>query len=183
MLGYCVNSVFIGHLYSETLKILGFLILCSLIFIIKQSNPVFSVFGFIMTALLVFFLLILVGAEFFALLILIIYTGVITVLFLFVVIMYNFRLVNFSLKKLLKDPAFYLVSGKILGVSNSCALSLVLVLKQHTQTVTFFSTIDVLHFIALFNTHYVVFLLCGLMIFIAMLGSIVITYPFYKHLY
>src|SRR6185312_2964524 len=62
--------------------------LASLILIAIQSNPVFAVFGFITTALSAFTFLILIGAEFFALTILIIYTGVIAVLFLFVVIMY-----------------------------------------------------------------------------------------------
>lgn len=56
-----------------------------------QNNPVQAVFSFILTALITFLMLLILGAEFFALLVLIIYTGVITVLFLFVVIMYNLR--------------------------------------------------------------------------------------------
>jgi|GEM_PF-4803869 len=42
-------------------------------------------------------------------------------------------------------------------------------------------TLDVVQFIALFNDHYLEFLFCGLLIFIALIGSVVITYPFYKH--
>lgn|GEM_PF-3774020 len=68
----------------------------SVFLIILQQNPVYAVFSFIMTALSTFLFLVLVGAEFFALLILIIYTGVITVLFLFVVIMYNLREMTFD---------------------------------------------------------------------------------------
>ena len=57
--------------------------LLSLILIILQKNPVYAVFSFVLTAMSTFSFLLLIGAEFFALLILIIYTGVITVLALF----------------------------------------------------------------------------------------------------
>ena len=67
----------------------------ALFLILIQNNPVYSVFNFIFIAFIVFFILVLIGAEFFALLILIIYTGVITVLFLFVIIMYNLRSIFF----------------------------------------------------------------------------------------
>lgn len=41
-------------------------------------------------------------------------------------------------------------------------------------------TLDVVYLVQLFNDHFFLFLMCGLLIFVAMLGSIVITYPFYK---
>ena len=62
------------------------LMIISVFLIVIQRNPVFAVFGFVLTALLTFTFLLLIGAEFFALLIVIIYTVVITVLFLFTVI-------------------------------------------------------------------------------------------------
>jgi len=71
-------------------------LLLSLLLILIQNNPVYSVFSFIFVAFIVFNILLLLGAEFFALLILIIYTGVITVLFLFVIVMYNLRQLNTS---------------------------------------------------------------------------------------
>jgi len=42
-------------------------------------------------------------------------------------------------------------------------------------------TLDVVHLTDLFNTHYFLFFMCGLLLFIAILGSIVITYPFFKY--
>ena len=95
-------------------------ILCSLFLIYIQTNPVYAVFSFILTAIIVFALILIIGAEFFALLIIIIYTGVITVLFLFVVIMYNFRVVDLSLTKLIKNPLTYLLSYKMMWLSEIC---------------------------------------------------------------
>jgi len=81
--------------------------------IVIQRNPVFAVFSFVLTALSTFSFLILIGAEFFALLILIIYTGVITVLFLFTVIMYNLREVNINLRNIFFNPILLLVGIKM----------------------------------------------------------------------
>ena len=36
---------------------------------------------------------------------------------------------------------------------------------------------DICNFVALFNEHFILFLLCGLLIFIAMVGSILLTNP------
>jgi hypothetical protein len=43
------------------------------------------------------------------------------------------------------------------------------------------STLDIVQLSALFNNHYFLFLTCGLLLFIAIIGSIVITYPFFKY--
>ena len=88
-------------------------IVLTLFLIVMQRNPVFAVLAFVSTALSIFSFLILIGAEFFALLILIIYTGVITVLFLFTVIMYNLRDVNINLRNIFFNPILLLVGIKI----------------------------------------------------------------------
>jgi len=41
-------------------------------------------------------------------------------------------------------------------------------------------TLDVTNFVELFNEHYILFLFSGLILFIAIIGSIVITSPFHK---
>lgn len=89
-------------------------LLISLPIICLQTNPVYAVFSFIITALCAFLLLLLVGAEFFAIIILIIYIGVITVLFLFVVIMYNIRSVSFLVTSVVQAPLSLLVFYKLL---------------------------------------------------------------------
>ncbi len=149
-----------------------------------QKNPVYAVFSFIVTAMATFTFLLLIGAEFFALLILIIYTGVITVLFLFVVIMYNLREINIGrvLTQIFVDPSAVVITLKIYWANKICYNVLYPILEQEVLLCTDnLYTLDVIQFIALFNDHYLVFLFCGLLIFIAMIGSIVITYPFYKY--
>lgn len=60
------------------------------VFIISfQTAPIYGTFSFIGVTAIVAFYLILQGAEFLALLILIIYTGVISVLFIFTILIYN----------------------------------------------------------------------------------------------
>ncbi len=158
-----------------------FLMVSTLFLVVIQGNPVFAVFSFISTALCTFLFFILIGAEFFALLILIIYTGVITVLFLFVVIMYNLRIINIAWESVLFNPFIILAFGKLFWLNQIFVEGLQPLLKQHIQLSGSIFTIDVVKLVSLFNDHYLLFLLVGLLIFIAMLGSIVITYPFYKH--
>ena len=116
--------------------------------------------------------------------ILIIYTGVITVLFLFVVIMYNLREINVGkvLTQFIMDPTNIVIAFKSYWANKICfnCLHPLLVQTVSLNTNNLY-TLDVVQFIALFNEHYLVFLFCGLLIFIAMIGSIVITYPFYKY--
>lgn len=68
--------------------------LMTLFLILNQKNPIYAVFSFILTVFSVFIIFFIFGAEFLALLVLIIYIGVITVLFLFTVIIYNLRVIN-----------------------------------------------------------------------------------------
>jgi NADH:ubiquinone oxidoreductase subunit 6 (subunit J) len=89
------------------------LMLLTSIMIALQNNPVYAVFSFILTALMVCVCFLLLGAEFFALLILVVYTGVITVLFLFVVIMYNLREMLVSLRGVFYHPFFFCVLYKL----------------------------------------------------------------------
>jgi NADH:ubiquinone oxidoreductase subunit 6 (subunit J) len=91
------------HYQLIILKVSLFFMISTLFLIILQTNPVYSIFSFIITAVAVFSFLLLIGAEFFALLVLIIYLGVITVLFIFVVIMYNLRLLDLNILQIAKN--------------------------------------------------------------------------------
>jgi NADH-quinone oxidoreductase subunit J len=159
---------------------MAFMIL-TLFLIVIQRNPVFAVFGFVLTALSTFSFLILIGAEFFALLIIIIYTGVITVLFLFTVIIYNLRDVNINLRNIFFNPILLLVGIKIYWASIICMNLLRSIITQdlHVEDELVY-TLDVTNFVELFNEHYILFLFSGLLLFIAIIGSIVITSPFHK---
>lgn len=178
---YNMTNLF-NSLQITLINITMVFMIITLFLIVMQRNPVYAVFSFILTALSVFFFLILIGAEFLALLILIIYTGVITVLFLFVVIMYNLRDVKLYIHNLLYNPLVVVVAFKIYWAHTICWNVVQPLLKQTISlTSDNLYTLDVIQFVALFNEHSIMFLGCGLLLFIAMIGSIVITYPFTKH--
>ena len=168
---------------NKFLNVLFLFLFLTLFLIIMQKNPVYAVFSFILTALLVFSLLLLMGAEFFALLILIIYTGVITVLFLFVVIMYNLRDIKLYIHNILFNPFFVLLYAKLYWLDN--IFSSGYAEQVHIARIDWERdnawALDVVQFIDLYNDHYFLFFMCGLLLFIAMMGSIVITYPFFKY--
>lgn len=164
-------------------------IILTLFLIITQKNPIYAVFSFILTAFFTFLFLILIGAEFIALLILIIYTGVITVLFLFVVIIYDLESLNFNFSSVFLNPMLILILYKVLWASRFYYLTIV---KWFHPTLfcnvtdiedadNIFFKLDIINYIPLFNEHYFLLFFVGLLIFLAILGSIVITYPFYKY--
>jgi NADH-quinone oxidoreductase subunit J len=157
-----------------------FSMIIALFIIVFQKDPVFAVFSFIIIALISFFLLTLIGAEFLALLILIIYTGVITVLFLFVVIMYNLRNINIYIQSLVFNPFVSFLIYKIFWFNKICNNLIYIMLYQNYYSIVCRYNLDVIKFIDLFNEYHVLFLYVGLILLVAMIGSVVITYPFYK---
>ena len=66
------------------------------VFIILTNNPVHSIFGLILLFFLAAGLAIIFGAEFLAFLILIIYVGAVSVLFLFIVMLLNVRILDMT---------------------------------------------------------------------------------------
>jgi NADH-quinone oxidoreductase subunit J len=148
-----------------------------LIFI--QNNPVYSVFSFIFVAFIVFNIFLLLGAEFFAILVLVIYTGVITVLFLFVIIMYNLRSIQFTEISIWYSVFLVLMFYKLVWFSFSLLSSFGVNIRLVSNCLMY--TTDVTHFIGLFNGHFILFFFCGLLIFIAMIGSVVLTSSFFKY--
>lgn len=69
------------------------IILCGLL-VITSRNPVQSVFFLILVFVFSAVLFIILGAEFLAVLVIIIYVGAISILFLFVVMMLNLRIME-----------------------------------------------------------------------------------------
>lgn len=131
------------------------------------------------------FLLILLEAEFLALVFLAVYLGAVAVLFLFVVMMLNVKIVELS-----KDLVHYLPMTGILGFLlfinvlaciNSDLISLINVdfLNQSFylnwfEYVDFVSTVD--YFGQLLYTYYFYFfLVSGLVLLVAMIGAVILT--------
>jgi NADH-quinone oxidoreductase subunit J len=98
--------------------------------IILELNSIYSILLLVLAFVLATSLLILFDYGYMALIFIIIYVGAISVLFLFVIIMLNFKITN-SLKDLVKD----LTTNNFLVLIFS--LELFIILKLHTIIIVF----------------------------------------------
>lgn len=92
------NNIFINLVY--------FFIVFSSICVVISSNAIYALFFLVLSFIFSSILLILLECEFLALLIIIIYVGAISVLFLFLIMM-----VDFKMKNSYKHSVIYLFSG------------------------------------------------------------------------
>jgi len=159
-------------------------LIISAIMVIQVKNPVHSVLFLI----LVFFnsscLLILLEAEFLAMIFIVIYVGAIAVLFLFVVMMLNIKIYNREPSDILN----YLPLGGIIGIIFLLEIFLIIdsdfipLLKREEVYIhinwisTFESLTNIQNFGQLLYTHYFYFLLIsGIILLVAIIGTIVLT--------
>lgn len=92
------------------LTLLYFLIIAASLLVIMSKNTVQSVLYLILVFLLCSLLFIYLGADFIGLIVLIVYIGAIAVLFLFVVMMLNIRLLENSFNFLIYIPIIIALS-------------------------------------------------------------------------
>ena len=154
------------------------LVVCSGALTILSRNPVHSVLWLILAFFNAAGLMILLGAEFIAMLLVIVYVGAVAVLFLFVVMMLD---VDFA--ELKAEMARYMPLALLIGLvilmqfvmafgawdANSAAEGL------RTQVIT-----DEVHNTAalgliLYDQYFLLFQLSGLILLVAMIGAIVLT--------
>jgi NADH-quinone oxidoreductase subunit J len=162
------------------LIILYFLILSSGLLVITSKNTVQSVLYLILVFLLCSLLFIYLGADFIGLIILIVYIGAIAVLFLFVVMMLNIRLLENSFNFSIYIPIivflslififqiiyFFLHIFNIIEIEN-----LVYYSNWNFSNNIQMSSIGEL----LFNKLYILFISAAFLLFIAMIGAIILT--------
>ncbi|NRB03785.1 MAG: NADH-quinone oxidoreductase subunit J [Rhodobacteraceae bacterium] len=148
------------------------------LFTVISRNPVHSVLWLILSFLSAAGLFVLLGAEFVAMLLIIVYVGAVAVLFLFVVMMLD---VDFA--ELKAEMARYLPLALLVGVvilmqfalafgvweSNAAAESLraqaVPVDRHNTEALG----------LILYDQYFLLFQLAGLILLVAMIGAIVLT--------
>ena len=148
------------------------------LFTVISRNPVHSVLWLILSFLSAAGLYVLLGAEFVAMLLIIVYVGAVAVLFLFVVMMLD---VDFA--ELKAEMARYLPLALLVGVvilmqfalafgvweSNAAAESLraqaVPVDRHNTEALG----------LILYDQYFLLFQLAGLILLVAMIGAIVLT--------
>jgi len=178
------------------LFILSSLILLNAIMIITNKNPVHSILFLILVFTLTTGLLIALGVEFIAVLFLVVYVGAITVLFLFVVMMLNVKIVELN-ERFLK----YLPIGLFVGIiffleiiylindnlsQRNLSLNVFydnfyseLIKNYFTSSNNYFEVVSFYNIEQIANvlyTKYVyLFLLGGIVLLIAMIGAIILT--------
>uniref|UniRef100_A0A4D6BLZ6 NADH-ubiquinone oxidoreductase chain 6 n=1 Tax=Balbiania investiens TaxID=111861 RepID=A0A4D6BLZ6_9FLOR len=158
--------------------------LVSAIMVIGLSNAVHSVLFLIMVFCNVVGLLLLLGAEFLAFMLLIVYVGAIAVLFLFVIMMLNIKVVTFKSISWSTIPIgliffFSFVFQFIAIVDTNFEIN---VLFQDTQAlwtnwVLENNNLTIVEVIGnvLYTKYSFIFLTSGFVLLIAMIGSIVLT--------
>jgi len=156
------------------------LILIAGLLVITSKNTVQSVLYLILVFLLCSLLFIYLGADFIGLIILIVYIGAIAVLFLFVVMMLNIRLLVNSFNFSIYVPIIIFLSLIFLfqilyfffNMFNIIEIeSLIYYLNWNFSNNIQISSIGVL----LFNKLYILFISAAILLFIAMVGAIVLT--------
>ncbi len=153
--------------------------LFSALFVVLSRNPVHSVLWLILTFFGASGLFILLGAEFLALILLIVYVGAVAVLFMFVVMMLN---INF--KEIKSRLTKYLPLGILIGLVLFVELGLVfgdfvpalsqkgdknLLINEEIENTRQLGLV-------LYTDFIIYFQLAGIVLLIAMIGAIVLTH-------
>ena len=162
------------------LIILLSLIIASSICVILSKNIIQSILYLILVFLLCSVLFIYIGADFIGLIILIVYIGAISVLFLFIVMMLNIRILEiYSTFSVYLPLAFFLGLIALIQIFLVYFSSHSLVEFNNLLVYinwTYFTNIKIsLIGQLLFNYYYILFVAATLLLFIAMIGVIVLT--------
>ena len=153
--------------------IFSFIILSSSVMVISSRNPVHSVLFLILAFFNSAGLFIMLGAEFLAMMLIIVYVGAVAVLFLFVVMMLNINIseikegfqryspIGFLIGIILLAEIFFVISGD--GIQRDLNINL--------------ETIPNTHLIGsvLYTDYIFLFQVSGLILLVAMIGAITLT--------
>lgn len=155
----------------------------SALFVLSSKNPVHSVMFLILVFLGGAGILLYLGAEFIALMFIIVYVGAIAVLFLFIVMMLDIKL-NRSKSSLLQYLPFGILFGFLFILELYISMNdIFLQINFKENNLSWYMLIDNLTNTeligqVLYQEFILCFLLCGILLLIAMLGAIVLTQNF-----
>jgi len=163
------------------------LIIFSGFFVIISKNPIHSVYFLILVFLFSSILFIILGAEFLAVLVIIIYVGAISILFLFVVMMLNLRIME-----LYSSFFNYLPIGSLIGLFFCFEFTYAVSLDFNFFKVNsyinqpFFEIVSIVYYNGnaaylgwvLYNFYNHLVLIASFILLISMIGSIVLTVDF-----
>ena len=165
--------------YSITFYLFSLVAVLSALMVISSKNSVHSVLFLILSFINAAGLFVLLGAEFLAMILVIVYVGAVAVLFLFVVMMLD---INFI--KLREGFLQYLPFGSLLGIVLLTELSIIFFSDKLTDMnlvkynkLPSFTEIENTKEIGLvlYTDYFYLFQLSGLILLVAMIGSIVLT--------
>jgi NADH-ubiquinone oxidoreductase chain 6 len=154
--------------------------------VIRAKNPVHSVLFLVLVFCNASGLLILLGLDFFAMILLVVYVGAIAVLFLFVVMMFNIKIAEIH-----ENALRYLPVGGIIGLIFLCEIVLIVDNDSIPLLPTLFKSDSLSYSVyasqieswsniesvgnLLYTTYSFFFLLASIILLVAMIGAIVLT--------
>ena len=166
-------------LYSISFYLFSSIIVLSALMVISAKNPVHSVLFLILSFVSASGLFVLLGAEFLAMILVVVYVGAVAVLFLFVVMMLDINFVKLR-EGFLQDLPF----GDLLGIVLFTELGILFLTdKLSVMSLIEFSTYPIFSETentkdlgsVLYTDYFYLFQLSGLILLVAMIGSIVLT--------
>ena len=163
--------------------VFSFIAIISAIMVTVSKNTVHSVFFLILDFISISCLFIMIGAEFLGMIMLIVYVGAVAVLFLFVVMMLNVAQQK-NQWLLSEDSSGHIPIGLIISVL--IFFELIIVIGGWKYRPELFDTVNLNNISEMTNTHslgqilytdYIhVFQISGMILLIAMIGAIVLTF-------
>lgn len=169
-----ITDTFLFYFFSS-------LSILSSIMVITSANAVHSVLFLIIVFCNVASLLLIVGTEFFSFMFLIVYVGAIAVLFLFVVMMLNVKSnpvkINFFSIIPLGIIFFSIIVIQVFSVLDTQFIFLKKIYLMYTPWVkenNYLTNVEIIG-IFLYTKFSFLFILCGLILLVAMIGAIVLT--------
>ena len=166
-------------IYSLSFYLFSIVAVFSALMVISARNPVHSVLFLILSFVNASALFILLGAEFLAMILVVVYVGAVAVLFLFVVMMLD---INFT--KLREGFLQYLPIASFIGIILLAELALIFLSKKIPSSDLYkyydrplFSSVGNTKDLGaiLYTEYFYPFQISGLILLVAMIGSILLT--------
>ena len=166
-------------LYSISFYLFSTIAVFSALMVISAKNPVHSVLFLILSFVNASGLFVLLGAEFLAMILVVVYVGAVAVLFLFVVMMLD---INFI--KLREGFLQYLPFGALLGLVLIIELGMLFYTETYSEVrLVEFSNKPLIAEIEntkmigeiLYTDYFYLFQISGIILLVAMIGSITLT--------
>ena len=167
------------YLYSIAFYLFSIVAVLSALMVVSAKNPVHSVLFLILSFVNASGLFVLLGAEFLAMILVVVYVGAVAVLFLFVVMMLD---INFV--KLREGFLQYLPFGALLGIVLIIELGILFLTNSFSENaLTQFINSPKIDDIentkligqVLYTDYFYLFQISGLILLVAMVGSITLT--------